>query len=71
MQVSSCLLEAESILKNVNVSRLDEAAKAAAQLSEIDRKLGAIGGGNGRVLKARKYVLERLRDLKIKSIGHF
>lgn len=71
MQVSACLLEAESILNTVNASRLDEAAKAAAQLSEIDRKLGAISGGNGRVLKARKYVQDRLRELKIKSIGSF
>lgn len=71
MQVSSLLVEAEGILAAVNVSRLDEAAKAAAQLGEIDRKLGAITGGNGRVAKARKYVQERLRELKIKSIGSF
>ena len=71
MQVSSLLVEAEGILNTVNASRLDEAAKAAAQLGEIDRKLGAISGGNGRVLKARKYVQERLRELKIRSIGSF
>jgi MoxR-like ATPase len=67
MRVTQLLLEVESVLAATDVRNLADAAKAAAKLSEIDRQLGALSG-NGRVEKARLYVKEQLKKLKLASI---
>ena len=68
MRVNSALIEAEQILAGCDVRKLDQAAKAAAQLAEIDRGLAGLSGGNGRATKARTYVQGQLKALKLKSI---
>lgn len=67
MRVTQLLLEVESVLAATDVRNLAEAAKAAAKLAEIDRQLGALSG-NGRVEKARLYLKEQLKKLKLASI---
>ena len=69
MRVNSALIEAEQILTATDCRKLDQAAKAAAQLAEIDRGLSTIAGGSGRVAKARGYVQSQLKALKLKSIN--
>ena len=69
MRVNSALIETEQILTATDCRKLDQAAKAAAQLAEIDRGLSGIGGGSGRVAKARGYVQSQLKALKLKSIN--
>lgn len=46
---------------------LAESAKAAAKLAEIDRQFGSMKG-NGRLDRARSYVKEQLKKLKLASI---
>lgn len=67
MRVTQLLLEVESVLASTDVRNLAEAAKAAAKMGEIDRQLAALSG-NGRVEKARAYVKEQLKKLKLASI---
>lgn len=67
MRVTQLLLEVESVLAAADVRNLAEAAKAAAKLGEIDKQLSALSG-NGRVEKARAYVRDQLRKLKLASI---
>jgi len=67
MRVNQFLLETEQILASTDVRNLAEAAKAAAKLAEIDRQLGSLKG-NGRVEKARSYVKEQLKRLKLASL---
>jgi len=67
MRVSQLLLEVEQVLAATDVRNLTEAAKAAAKLAEIDRQLSTLKG-NGRVEKARTYLKEQLKKLKLASI---
>ena len=67
MRVTQLLLEVESVLAAIDVRNLAEAAKAAAKLGEIDKQLAALSG-NGRVEKARLYLREQLKKLKLASI---
>jgi MoxR-like ATPase len=67
MRVTQLLLEVESVLTATDVRNLAEAAKAAAKLAEIDKQLSALSG-NGRVEKARLYLKEQLKKLKLASI---
>ena len=67
MRVTQLLLEAEQVLVAADVRNLADAAKAAAKLSEIDRQLATLKG-NGRVEKARLYLKEQLKKLKLASI---
>jgi MoxR-like ATPase len=67
MRVTQLLLEVESVLAATDVRNLAEAAKAAAKLGEIDKQFAALSG-NGRVEKARLYLKEQLKKLKLASI---
>ena len=67
MRVTQLLLEVESVLAATDVRNLADAAKAAAKLAEIDRQLAGLSG-NGRVEKARAYLKDQLKKLKLASI---
>ncbi len=67
MRVTQLLLEVESVLAATDVRNLAEAAKAAAKLGEIDKQLATLSG-NGRVEKARLYLKDQLKKLKLASI---
>ena len=67
MRVTQLLLEAEQVLAAADVRNLADAAKAAAKLAEIDRQLSGLKG-NGRVEKARSYLKDQLKKLKLASI---
>ncbi len=55
------------MLAGMDVRNLADAAKAAAKLAEIDKQLSTLSG-NGRVEKARVYLKDQLKKLKIASI---
>lgn len=67
MRVTQLLLEVEQVLAAADVRNLADAAKAAAKLAEIDKQLGGLKG-NGRVEKARLYLKDQLKKLKLASI---
>ena len=67
MRVNQFLLEVEQIVAGADVRDLAAAAKAAAKLAEIDRQVSALKG-NDRVEKARAYVKEQLKRLKLASL---
>ena len=67
MRVTQLLLEVESVLAATDVRNLAEAAKAAAKLGEIDKQLAGLSG-NGRLEKARLYLKDQLKKLKLASI---
>jgi MoxR-like ATPase len=67
MRVTQLLLEVESVLAATDVRNLADAAKAAAKLAEIERQLAALSG-NCRVEKARLYLKDQLKKLKLASI---
>jgi MoxR-like ATPase len=67
MRITQLLLEVKGVLAAADVRNLAEAAKAAAKLGEIDRQLGALSG-NGRLEKARAYLKDQLKKLKLASI---
>ena len=67
MRVTQLLLEVESVLAATDVRNLADAAKAAAKLGEIDRQLAGLSG-NGRLEKARGYLKDQLKKLKLASI---
>ena len=67
MRVTQLLLEAEQVLVACDVRNLSEAAKAAAKLAEIERQFATLKG-NGRVDRARDYVRNELKKLKLASI---
>jgi MoxR-like ATPase len=67
MRVTQLLLEVESVLAATDVRNLADAAKAAAKLGEIDRQMASLSG-NGRVEKARAYLKDQLKKLKLASI---
>jgi MoxR-like ATPase len=67
MKVTQLLMEVEQVIAGCDVRSLADAAKAAAKLAEIDRQLSGLKG-NGRVEKARAYLKEQLKKLKLASI---
>ena len=67
MRLNQLLLECEQILAVTDVRSLAQAATATAKLQEIDKQLGALKG-NGRVEKARGYVRDRIKQIKLASI---
>jgi MoxR-like ATPase len=67
MRINQLLLEVEQLVGPVDVRDLAGAAKTAAKLSEIDRQLGTLTG-NGRLDRARAYVRDQLKKLKMASI---
>ena len=67
MRVTQLLLEVESVLAGADVRNLADAAKAAAKLGEVERQLAGLRG-TCRVEKARLYVREQLKKLKLASI---
>jgi MoxR-like ATPase len=67
MRVNQLLLECEQVLANTDVRNLAQAATAAAKLGEIDRQLSTLRG-NGRLGRARAYVTEQVRKIKLASI---
>jgi MoxR-like ATPase len=67
MRVNGLLMEAEQILASTDVRNLAQAATATAKLSEIDKALATLKG-NGRVERARAYLKEQVRKLKLASL---
>jgi MoxR-like ATPase len=67
MRVNQLLLECEQILSATDVRDLTRAATATTKLSEIDKQLKALHG-NGRVEKARAYLREQIKRIKLASI---
>ena len=67
MRVTSLLVEVESVLAATDPRNLADAAKAAAKLGEIARQLEALPA-DGRVEKARAYLKEQLKKIKLASI---
>ena len=67
MRVTQLLLEVESVLTTTDPRNLADAAKAAAKLGEIERQLATLAG-NGRVDKARVYLKDQLKQLKLASL---
>jgi len=67
MRVTQLLIEVESVLAATDVRNLAEAAKSAAKLGEVDKQLTTLSG-NVRVEKARLYVREQLKKLKLASL---
>src|SRR5262245_4673637 len=67
MRVNQLLLEVEQILSATDVRQLAQAATATAKLQEIDKKLATLKG-DGRVERARTYLKEQVRKVKLASI---
>jgi MoxR-like ATPase len=67
MRVNQLLMEAETILAASDVKNLAQAATAAAKLAEIDKQFGGLKG-NARSERARQYVREQIRRIKLASI---
>jgi MoxR-like ATPase len=68
MRVNSLLLEAEQILAATDVKQLAQAASAAGKLQEILKKLNGLKGGDGRVARAKEYVQQQIKRIKLASI---
>ena len=67
MRITQLLLEVEAVLAATDVRNLADAAKAAAKLGEVDKQLASLSG-NGRLEKARAYLKDQLKKLKLASI---
>jgi MoxR-like ATPase len=67
MRINQLLLEVEQILASTDVKQLAQAASATAKLQEIERTLAGLRG-DGRLLKARNYVRDQIRRIKVASI---
>lgn len=67
MRVNSLLLEVEQILAATDVKQLAQAASAAGKLQEILKKLNGLKGGDGRVAKAKDYVQQQIKRIKLAS----
>jgi MoxR-like ATPase len=67
MKISSLLLETEQILAGSDLRQLAQAATATAKLGEIDRQLSSLKD-NGRLEKARGYVREQIKRIKLASL---
>jgi MoxR-like ATPase len=68
MRVNQLLLECEQVLAATDVRQLAQAATAAAKLQEIDRQLAALPAGDGRLERARGYVREQVKRIKLASL---
>jgi MoxR-like ATPase len=67
MKVNQLLLEAEQILAAADVRQLAQAATATAKLQEIEKRLAALKP-DGRVERARAYVKDQIKKVKLASI---
>jgi MoxR-like ATPase len=67
MKVNQLLLECEQVLAGTDAKNLAQAATAAAKLSEIEKQLAALKG-DARLVKARAYVREQIRQVKLASL---
>ena len=67
MRVNQLLLECEQVLAGTDVRQLAQAAAATAKLQEIDRQLAGLRG-DGRVERARGYVRDQVKRIKLASI---
>lgn len=67
MRVNQLLLEAEQVLAGCDVKDLASAATAAAKLADIEKGLAALTG-DGRAERARSYVQEQVRLLRLASL---
>jgi MoxR-like ATPase len=67
MRLNQLLLECEQVLASTDVRNLAQAAGAAAKLGEIERQLASLEA-DGRVERARAYVKEQIRKIKVASI---
>ena len=67
-KINQLLLECEQVLAGADVKNLAQAATATAKLSEIDKQLSALKGGDGRLERARAYVREQVKKIKLASI---
>jgi MoxR-like ATPase len=68
MQVNGLLLEVEEVLAGTDVKQLAQAAAAAAKLQEVHKRLGALRGADARVARAREYVQEQIKRIRLASI---
>jgi MoxR-like ATPase len=68
MRVNGLLMEVEQILAVTDVKQLAQAASAASKLQEVHKKLGGLKGGDGRVAKAKEYVQQQIKRIKLASI---
>jgi MoxR-like ATPase len=67
MRVAGLLMECEEVIAATDARNLSQAAVTAAKLSEIERKLAAMGK-DPRAEKARTHVREQARQLKLASL---
>ena len=67
MRVNQFLLECEKILAATEVRNLGQAAAASTKLQEIEKQLGSLPG-DPRASKARAYVREQLKRIRLASI---
>lgn len=67
MRVNQLLLEVETVLAATDVKNLAQAATASAKLSEVYKQLNTMKG-NGRLERAKAYVAEESKKLKVASI---
>jgi MoxR-like ATPase len=67
MRINQLLLEAEQVLAATDARQLSQAATATAKLQEIDRQLGSLKG-DGRLERARNYLREQIKRIKLASI---
>jgi MoxR-like ATPase len=67
MRLNALLLECEQVLSGTDVRSLAQAATATAKLQEIDKQL-ATHKGDGRVERARAYVRDQIKKIKLASI---
>jgi MoxR-like ATPase len=68
MRVNGLLMEVEQILAATDVRQLAQAASAASKLQEVHRQLVTLKGSDARVGKAREYVQQQIKRIKIASI---
>jgi MoxR-like ATPase len=67
MKANSLLIEAEQICENADLKQLAQAAVAASKLSEIEKRLHALGN-HPKAAMARKHVREQIKKIKLASI---
>ena len=68
MRVNSLLMEVEQILAATDVKQLAQAATAAGKLQEVHKKLAGLKGGDSRVARAKEYVQQQIKRIKLQSI---
>lgn len=68
MRVNSLLLEVEQILAGTDASNLAKAASAASKLQEVYKQLAGLSAGDDRVARAKAYVQEQVKRIKLASL---